>query len=242
MKMPVLTIGTLAKALAALVAIMALSVVSLALSVRPSYPAERLAVVSETKDALSETLSFSVMTYNIEGLPWPARSGRADKLEGIRTELKRLETTGELPDLVLFQEAFSEEALEMAAASPFKSFALGPKRATLGSEIAKEHQGEIEREWSRGEWGIKILGSGLAVASRYPLSKIAEETYGTRACAGWDCLSNKGVVLLSVDIPGLRTPLEVATTHMNSKGSSGVSREKQTAAHGLQSLILSLLN
>ena len=46
------------------------------------------------------------MTYNIEGLPWPARKGRRPFLRAITAEFQRMEQLGVLPDVIVFQEAF----------------------------------------------------------------------------------------------------------------------------------------
>jgi hypothetical protein len=53
--------------------------------------------------------TFSVMTYNVEGLPWPIRSGRGDKLKAIGRELAAMREKGVEPDVVLLQEGFRDE-------------------------------------------------------------------------------------------------------------------------------------
>ena len=42
-------------------------------------------------------------------------------------------------------------------------------------------------------------------------------------------------MLVRTSVPGLPDPIEIATTHMNSQGASGVSKEKQAASHMAQS-------
>ncbi len=199
-----------------------------------TYPDERLdfALPYEGSDRPQR---LSIMTYNIEGLTWPARSGRAPFLQKINEELIRMESSGLLPDVIVFQEAFSSTALRTAAASPHPVFALGPKRRSKSSFAKTEDPDLSRRNILRGEWGLKVFGSGLAVASRFPVSEVAEEPFGPRSCAGWDCLSNKGMLLIRVHLPGYSTPLEIVTTHMNSQRSSGVSQTKQAASHRVQS-------
>ena len=199
-----------------------------------TYPEERLELGAQP-EALPRPDSVSIMTYNIEGLTWPARTGRAPFLEKISEEFARMAQVGELPDVVVFQEAFSTTALRTAAGSPHPIFALGPRRSTKTSFAKTQDPVLRKRNILRGEWGIKTFGSGLAVASRYAVSEVAEEPFGPSSCAGWDCLSNKGMLLVRVHLPGYAAPLEILTTHMNSQGSSGVSKAKQVASHKVQS-------
>lgn len=205
-----------------------------ALSACASYPDERLPALSE--QTVSEPIdTITVMTYNIEGLPWPARSGRGPFLEAISEELARMSETQQLPQIVIFQEAFSSSALRTAAETPLPTFALGPRRRDRSSFARTLEPVLQRRNILRGEWGLRVFGSGLAIASQYPIEVVASEPFGPRSCAGWDCLSNKGVMLVRVALPGWPQPLEIVTTHMNSQGSSGVSVDKQTAAHRVQS-------
>jgi endonuclease/exonuclease/phosphatase family metal-dependent hydrolase len=79
-----------------------------------------------------------------------------------------------------------------------------------------------------GKWG----SSGLWVLSDHPINWVKSHAY--HYCAGLDCLANKGVMLVSLDVPGLPTPVEIADTHLNSKGASGVPRNRNRTAHHLQ--------
>jgi endonuclease/exonuclease/phosphatase family metal-dependent hydrolase len=79
-----------------------------------------------------------------------------------------------------------------------------------------------------GKWG----SSGLWVLSDHPINWVKSHAY--RYCAGLDCLANKGVMLVSLEVPGLPTPVEIADTHLNSKGASGVPRNRNRMAHHLQ--------
>ena len=55
--------------------------------------------------------TIDVLTYNIEGLQWPARSGRGRDLAAIGQTLRDLRAAGTAPDVVLFQEVFSRAAV-----------------------------------------------------------------------------------------------------------------------------------
>ena len=179
--------------------------------------------------------TLSVMTYNIEGLTWPARTGRAPFLAAMTEEFARMEQAGDLPDVIVFQEAFSTAALRTATSTPHPYVALGP-RAPTRSGLPKTRDPVLrKRNYLRGEWGIRFMGSGIAIASRYPIMASFSQPYGPTSCAGWDCLANKGVMLVRIAVPGLPDPIEIATTHMNAQGASKAPPEKHLAAHNAQS-------
>ena len=182
--------------------------------------------------------TLSVMTYNLEGLTWPARTGRTPFLEEITAEFARMEQARVLPDVIVFQEAFSTAALRTATATPHPHVALGP-RATTRSGLPKTRDPVLrKRNYLRGEWGIRFMGSGIAIASRYPITASFSQPFGPTSCAGWDCLANKGVMLVRIAVPGLADPVEIATTHMNAQGASKAPPEKHLAAHNVQSVEL----
>jgi endonuclease/exonuclease/phosphatase family metal-dependent hydrolase len=199
-----------------------------------SYPEERR--IEVTASAPREApATLSVMTYNIEGLTWPARTGRGPFLAAMTEEFARMEQAGTLPDVIVFQEAFSTDALRTAASTPHRNVVLGP-RAPTRSGLPKTRDPVLrKRNYLRGEWGIRFMGSGLAIASRYPILAQFSQPYGPTSCAGWDCLANKAVMLVRIAVPGLADPVEIATTHMNAQGASKAPPEKHLAAHNAQS-------
>lgn len=180
-------------------------------------------------------VELSVMTYNIEGLPWPVRTGRGDKLKAIGRQLAALRVKGIEPDVVLLQEGFREETADLIALSGYPYVARGPrKRQRDASPFTREDKPSYKRVKYRrkgegwGKWG----SSGLWVLSNHPISWVKSHAY--HYCAGLDCLANKGVMLVSLDVPGLPVPVEIADTHLNSKGASRVPRNRNRMAHHLQ--------
>ena len=207
---------------------------ALALGGCVSYPDVAAPVAGVAPASGPSPATLSVMTYNIEGLTWPARTGRAPFLEAMTAEFARMEQAGVLPDVILFQEAFSTAALRTATATPHPYVALGP-RAPTRSGLPKSRDPILrKRNYLRGEWGIRFMGSGIAIASRYPITASFSQPYGPTSCAGWDCLANKGVMLVRIAVPGLPDPIEIATTHMNAQGASKAPPEKHLAAHNAQ--------
>lgn len=191
-------------------------------------PAIRLA-----DDQRTVTARFSVLTYNIEGLGWPARGGRAPSLRKIGAHLADLRAQGRAPDVVMFQEMFSSSAKKAVLAAGYPSIVSGPGRVTspYGPAMGKlPGRSGIKR----GEVGLRLTGGGLAIASRYPIVNSTVRAYGRRSCAGIDCLANKGILMARIAIPGVPFPIDLYNTHMNSRGASRAPARRNLAAHDRQ--------
>lgn len=189
----------------------------------------------DAADGKTSTTTLSILTYNIEGLGWPARRKRADRLRQIGEKLAELRQRGQAPDVVLFQEMFSGAAKKAVAASGYPAIVTGPRRTTQPPTSTRTPLPGTS-SLRRGELGIHLTGSGLAVASRYPITYTEARAYGRRSCAGIDCLSNKGIVLARIVVPGVPTPIDIYNTHMNARGASRAPAARSAAAHDRQSL------
>jgi endonuclease/exonuclease/phosphatase family metal-dependent hydrolase len=191
--------------------------------------------IVESLDGKSKAITLKVLTYNIEGLGFPARKGRARELQQIGARLAAMHSAGTGPDIVLFQEMFSSAAKKAVADSGYPAIAPGPRRTTRAFESTREKL-PGKSKLKRGEIGVHFTGSGLAIASRHPIVSMDIRAYGTRSCAGLDCLANKGIMLARIFIPGVPTPIDVYDTHMNSRGASKASETRSRAAHDRQAL------
>lgn len=187
------------------------------------------ALAQETK-----TLDLTVLTYNVEGLPWPVRTGRGKKLKAIGRQLAQLRTEGREPDVVLLQEGFIDEAADLIALSGYPYVAKGPdKRQRDGNVLGKDRLRFRRIKYpQRGEGMGKWRGSGLYILSDHPI--VTETSHAYRFCAGLDCLANNGVLMVGVQPPGAPTVIEVANTHMNANGAARVPRRRTQTAHHLQ--------
>lgn len=181
------------------------------------------------------SIELKVLTFNIEGLGFPARTGRAPQLRRIGEHLAAMRAAGTGPDVVLFQEMFSDAAKKAVAASGYPAITSGPQRTTRASQQS-EAKLPGKAKLKRGEIGLHFAGSGLAIASRYPIVATDRLAYGSSACAGLDCLSNKGIVLARIAIPDVPTPIDIYDTHMNSRGASKAPAARNLAAHDRQAL------
>lgn len=181
-------------------------------------------------------IELSVLIYNVEGLPWPARRGRGTYLDRIGAELARLRAVGKAPDVVLVQEAFTARGGRIGKAAGYPYIASGPAARDRRAAPAAAVDAAFvrERRFLKGERFPKLLNAGLYVFSKFPIVRVASEPFSRRACAGFDCLANKGALLVSIEIPGAPTPIDLFTTHMNAQRASGVAIERTHEAHRIQ--------
>ena len=177
---------------------------------------------------------ISILTYNVHGLPWPIAEGRGEALRAIGRELASMRQAGRQPDVVLIQEGFRGEVSELAKVSGYRYWARGPERDEQPPALASGQASAYPavRYPLAGEgWG-KFTGSGLHVLSDLPIVAVRGEAY--RACAGFDCLANKGVMLVRVALPGAGGEVDIVNTHLNARGASRTPPARTLAAHNQQ--------
>lgn len=194
-----------------------------------AFGAPALASAAQLRPPLSRgnvpgTADLSVMTYNVEGLPWPIRWGRDKSISMIGAHLARLRRQGTQPHVVALQEAFTAEARRIGVAGGYRYVAFGPDRNAVGA--AARRSGDIRFQsgasfW-KGEWSGRALGSGLEILSDYPIRSLRRQPFPTYACAGFDCLANKGMVMAMIAVPGAADPVAIVDVHLNSRRASGV--------------------
>ena len=190
----------------------------------------------DPKGATPSGDTISVMTYNVKGLPWPIASGREAAFSHIVDRLTDLRAVGREPRVIVLQEAFTPAARAIARDAGYRYIAEGPD-ASLRSALVETQQDRAfaaQSRWWKGEGLGKFLGSGLLIASDYPILAVRRAAFPDFACAGFDCLANKGVLLVKLRVPGRTLPVEVATTHLNSRHASGVPSERSLYAYRRQ--------
>lgn len=175
---------------------------------------------------------LSVMTYNVEGLPWPARFGRSGSLARIGERLAAMRAGGAQPRIVLLQEAFSEDAKAIRLASGHRYAAFGPTSGSAPETAPSptDRTFAANASFLKGERSGKLLDSGLVILSDYPILSVRRAAFPAAACAGYDCLANKGMVMAIVAVPGQPGPIAVVNLHLNSKRASGVAIDRADAA------------
>jgi len=203
---------------------------------RAASPA--IPVVATHPQTGERSLQLRVLTYNVEGLPWPIRKNRAPAMERIGRLLAEMRREGEGPDIVLLQEGFFSEVEDLIERAGYLHLAHGP---TLSDEprarspyISVEFRKAARR--LKGEGVGKWFDSGLYVLSDFPILETAVWPFSRDACAGYDCAANKGVLFASISVPGLPMPLQLFTTHLNAHQDTDVPPARSRAAHRAQVL------
>lgn len=184
--------------------------------------------------AARDPIPLSVLSYNIEGLPWPARRDRGADLAQIAGGLRQLRAEGRQPHVVLFEEAFSRDARAVAATAGYRYIVDGPRAS---DPVAKpttvaDRAFQAAARFLSGETLGKWRGSGLRVASDYPILGVKRMTFPS--CAGLDCLANKGAVLVTIAVPGVSQPVALIDTHLNSRRAAHVSVDRSFYAYRRQ--------
>jgi endonuclease/exonuclease/phosphatase family metal-dependent hydrolase len=180
--------------------------------------------------------TLSVLTYNVEGLPWPFASGRGGAARQIAERLKSLRAEGRQPHVVVLQEAFGEAQKSIGREAGYQYMAFGPGKSFKNDEAMTDEDRAFydKGRYLKGEALGKWRGSGLAILSDYPILSVHKAAFPAWACAGFDCMANKGVMMAEVQIPGIDKPVAVIATHLNSKKASGVSQQRFNTAFDMQ--------
>jgi endonuclease/exonuclease/phosphatase family metal-dependent hydrolase len=175
---------------------------------------------------------LSVMTYNVEGLPWPARWDRDASVAIIGRNLATLRSIGRQPHVVALQEAFTDQAKRIGVQAGYRYVALGPSREDPGSPAVTARDRSFERDASllKGERSGKLVDSGLVILSDYPILAVRRLPFPDYACAGFDCLANKGMVMALIRVPGYSEPVAIVDVHFNSRHASGVASARSDYA------------
>ena len=176
------------------------------------------------------------MSYNVHGVPWPFAVGRPKALGEIGARLANMRAAGDQPHLVLFQEAFTSDAKAIARKAGYRYAITGPARDDRATEPESDEARQFARgaHWLKGEDDGTIEDSGLMILSDYPIVDVKKMPYPRFACAGYDCLANKGVLMVRVTVPGVKQPVTVFDTHLNSRRESGVAVTRADTAYGWQ--------
>lgn len=180
--------------------------------------------------------SLTVMSYNVEGLPAPARFGRAAALARIGQDLRQLRSERRQPNVILLQEAFAAPARQIAQEAGYRYVASGPSEGDINSDPVPSGATAFVAAAShlRGEGDGKWADSGLRIFSDYPIVRIARLAFPEWDCAGFDCLANKGALIAWIAIPGEAEPVAFVDTHLNSRAASGVAKSRADMAYAYQ--------
>ncbi len=185
--------------------------------------------------------TLSVLTYNVEGAPWPFALDRPPAFARISERLRLMRRSGTNPQIVVLQEAFTAQARAIGRDAGYRYVVRGPSEADVPAVSPGAGDGAFAAaaSWWRGETEGRLVDSGLMLFSDYPIVRVRRMAYPDFACAGYDCLASKGALLVTVRIPGALTPVDIVTTHLNCRQHSGVSDERSLYAYRREAELLS---
>lgn len=200
------------------------------------YDPARLPPITPLADG-RRAMRLRILLYNVEGLPFPARLERKYELGRIADWLERRRASGRAPDILFLHKAFTPAASAIARAGDYDWILPGPSRDVRRKPAAAAPRPtgyDAGARWFKGEAIGKWLDSGLYIATDLPLFVDEAAPFSTAACAGFDCLANKGGEVATLIIPGVPEPLRLFNTHRNSLTPSGVAASRAEAAHRIQ--------
>lgn len=181
-----------------------------------------------------QTGDVSAMSYNVKGLPWPVALGREDAISTIGLRLATMRSDNVQPHVVMLQEAFGDTASSIADSAGYSHVVRGPQTSRLPKSLPMGEEYADRAQWIKGEQSGNVLDSGLAILSDYPVVRTARFAFPRGACAGYDCLAAKGVLVAWIKIPGTVAPIAFVNTHLNARRATRVPSERADEAYAWQ--------
>lgn len=203
----------------------------------PPLPATRAPAVQVDPETGVHSIELTVLAYNVAGLPFPARGDTRQAMRCISRAWPGEFPDGS-PDVLLLQEAFVPSATRLAGRLGYRNVVRGPRRLDKPDPQTERATREFrqQRRFTKGERLFTLTGAGLVAATDLAVTRKVSQPFGRHACAGYDCLANKGVMLIEIPIPGMPEPLFVLNTHLNSRKASGVADARSLYAYRRQVL------
>jgi len=187
--------------------------------------------VSYAAFAQPTVIDLRVLSYNINGLPSPIKKGKGPHYARIAEVLNERRAKGIQPHIVLIQEAFDGRSNIVAETTGYKYVLAGPGRKDA-SKHGKAHWAQKTRKaYASFSDPQKFLNSGLIILSDYPIIEARHKAFSSDECAGFDCLSNKAILLARVQVPGVESPVDIINSHFNSRRSAKAPNKAVLKAH-----------
>ena len=199
-------------------------------------PKSVMAVERNVLHAAPAAGPVTLLSYNVEGLPWPLTHGRGAAAASIAAELRAMHDRGDGPQVVAVQEAFGDAQKAIGTNAGYRYVAYGPSADEAGAPATTPAERAFLAKASlwHGETEGAREDSGLAIFSDYPIVWAKRVAYPRFACAGYDCLANKGMLAVALRVPGRTAPLVVVDTHLNARAASGVGSDRSLFAYQRQ--------
>ena len=158
-------------------------------------------------------MEFRLMSYNVNGLPWPLKKNKAPLFDEMARIFQEQHGRGAAPHVLVVQEGFRGDVKHFIENAGYKFVQKGPS--------SKVHRDDSDSSQA-------LTNSGLYILSDFPIVQTDAVVFGSD-CSGWDCYANKGVLYVQIDVPGVGL-VDIFNTHFNSVGSSGTKPEAVHAA------------
>jgi endonuclease/exonuclease/phosphatase family metal-dependent hydrolase len=175
-----------------------------------------------------------LLSFNINALPSAVKSGGEAQYNRIAEILRERRAAGRQPQIIVLQEAFNDKADVIAETTGYRYIVRGPGRR----EASKKGKAHWAMQSRKGYTAFtdpqKLTGSGLVILSDYPILEAHHKAFDSDMCAGFDCLSNKAILMARIEVPGLDHPLDVINSHFNSRGKAGAPSKWVLKAHQRQ--------
>jgi endonuclease/exonuclease/phosphatase family metal-dependent hydrolase len=167
-----------------------------------------------------KAIEIKVLSYNINGLPAPIKTGKTPYYKRIADVLRHQRAAGTQPDVVLLQEAFDSRSDIIAETTGYKYVLKGPGRKDTSQRGDAHWVQKTRKAYASFSDPQKFLGSGLWILSDYPIVAAQHKAFNSDECAGFDCLANKSILLARIQVPGLAQPLDIINSHFNSRSAA----------------------
>lgn len=182
----------------------------------------------------SEVIVLRVLSYNINGLPAPIKKGKEPHYARIADVLNERRANGTQPHIVLIQEAFDGKSDIVAETTGYKYVLKGPGRKDESKRGDAHWVQKTRKAYASFSDPQKFMGSGLLILSDYPIIDARHKAFNSDECAGFDCMSNKSILLARIEIPGLGRPLDIINSHFNSRSAAKAPKKAVFKAHSRQ--------
>lgn len=158
---------------------------------------------------------YKILSYNIQALPKIIGIGGEDfQFEYIGKKLAEMRENGEAPDIVMIQEAFHYNSID----------------------IINRHAGYKNVFYGPHRFGFKVIGSGLYILTDLDLEFDINIAFPSLLCADHDCMAAKGYQILKFK----NSDTYVINTHLQASYDNeapGVHTENVDARFGQLKLI-----
>lgn len=195
---------------------------------------EKTPAITPVTASLGQQSVLRLLSFNINALPNAVKSGGDAQYARIAEILRERRAANTQPHVILLQEAFNAKADVIQETTGYRYIVKGPGHREV-SKKGKAHWAlQSRKPYASFDDPQKLTGSGLVILSDFPIMEAQHKAFDSDMCAGFDCLSNKAILLARIAVPGLDQPLDVVNSHFNSRRKAGAPKRWTLEAHRRQ--------